>query len=133
MRETTVEVTNIFPTEFINLSTAEQKVSVNLYSLLAGGHPVPVERIASTVNLSREEVQTILKRWPGVYYDDADRIVGYWGLALAKMSSHLFEVNGKTLYTWCAWDGLFIPAILKSTARITSACPVSGEDIRLSD
>jgi alkylmercury lyase len=91
---------------------------------------VPVERIASTVNLSREEVRTILQTWLGVYYDDADRIVGYWGLALPKMS-HLFEVNGKTLYTWCAWDGLFIPEILQSTARVESTCPVTGEKIRL--
>src|SRR5712692_6908171 len=72
----------------------------------------------------------MLKRWPGVFYDGANRIVGYWGLALGKMT-HRFEVNGQTLYTWCAWDSLFIPQILQSTARVESTCPVTGEKIRL--
>ena len=36
-----------------------------------------------------------------------------------------------TLYTWCAWDSLFITGILQLTARVESACPVTGETIRL--
>jgi len=125
-----VQVKDIFPTEFINLGAAEQKVSVQIYRLLASGQPVPLESIASETGLSRQDVQAILKRWPGVFYDGADRIVGYWGLARGKMT-HRFEVNGQTLYTWCAWDSLFIPQILQSSAQVESTCPVTGEKIRL--
>jgi len=65
-----------------------------------------------------------------VFYDDDGRIVGYWGLALTEMA-HRFIVNGQTLYTWCAWDSLFIPQILGKPARVESTCPVTGDKIRL--
>lgn len=129
----TSELKDIFPTEFINPSTAEQKVSKQIYRLLATGQPVPLESIASETDFSREDVQVfraMLRRWPGVFYDSANRIVGYWGLTLKKMS-HRFEVNGQALYTWCAWDTLFIPQILQSTSRVESTCPVTGKMIRL--
>lgn len=127
---TSDQLKDIFPTEFINLSAAQQTVSKQIYRLLASGQPVPLESIASETGLSLEDVQAILTRWPGVSYDDVNRIVGYWGLALGK-TTHRFEVNGQTLYTWCAWDTLFIPQIIQSTARVESTCPVTGERIRL--
>jgi alkylmercury lyase len=130
MRKNTTKVIDIFPTDLINLSTEEQRVSIAVYRLLAGGRPVSLEKVSSTTDLSPEAVQKIMRHWRSVYYDKSGRIIGYWGLALAKMH-HRFEVDGKALFTWCAWDGLFIPAILKSTANITSACPVTGEEIRL--
>ena len=34
-------------------------------------------------------------------------------------------------YAWCAWDTLFLPARLGQAARVTSACPVTGELITL--
>ena len=123
------EIINSFPDEFIKLSTEEQKVSVQLYRLLAKGQPVPRERLATTLNFSNEVVNNILSQWSGVYYD-AGRIVGYWGLAIPPMS-HRFKVNGQTLYTWCAWDSLFIPEIIKKTARVESNCPVTGNRIQL--
>jgi alkylmercury lyase len=36
-----------------------------------------------------------------------------------------------TPYTWCAWDTLFLPELLATTARVASTCPVTGETIRL--
>jgi alkylmercury lyase len=40
---------------------------------------------------------------------------------------HRFEINGLTLWTWCAWDSLFIPEILAQTARVASRDPETGE------
>ena len=42
-----------------------------------------------------------------------------------------FSVDDQTLYTWCAWDSLFIPEILGHTARVESACPVTQARISL--
>lgn len=123
-------VLDAFPQEFIRLSREEQALSVQLYRLLAGGEPVPRERIAKALNFSNELVNGILDRWPGVLSDRQGRIIGYWGLALPEMA-HRFVVDGRTLYTWCAWDSLFIPQILEQTARVESPCPVTGEKIRL--
>src|SRR5260370_37014193 len=44
---------------------------------------------------------------------------------------HRFEVDGRTLWTWCAWDSLFIPEILGRPARVASADPDTGEIVRL--
>ena len=124
------DLINLFPEEFLKLSPEEQRVSVQVYRLLAEGKPVPPEKIAKAVNLSNEAVRIILTRWSGVYYDNEGRIVGYWGLSIPKMS-HRFKVNGRTLYTWCAWDSLFIPQILERTALVESTCPVTGKKIHL--
>ena len=58
-------------------------------------------------------------------------MVGFGGLAAAPMH-HRFEVNGRTLWTWCAWDSLFIPEILGCPARVTSPDPENRELVRLS-
>lgn len=112
------------------LSPEEQKVFVQIYRLLAQGQPVPREKIATTLPISNDVVNHILSRWWGIYYDEKDRIIGFWGLTLKPMS-HRFEVQGHTLYTWCAMDSLFIPEIIQKTARVESTCPVTGAQIRL--
>jgi alkylmercury lyase len=124
--ELAATIVGLFPT----LSTEEQHVSVQIYRLLAEGQPVPHKKIANTVDISMDAVEKILGEWPGVYYDDAHRVIGYWGLALPEMS-HRFEANGQILYTWCAWDSLFIPEIIRKTACVESTCPVTGNKIRL--
>jgi alkylmercury lyase len=40
-------------------------------------------------------------------------------------------VNGQTIYAWCAWDTLFLPELLASTAEIQSHCPTTGRRITL--
>ncbi len=124
------QLINVFPKEFTELNEEEQSVSVELYRLLARGEPVFDEAIASAINMPLNTVDSILNHWPGVYYDGQHRIIGYWGLALPKMS-HRFKVNGRTLYTWCAWDSLFIPEILQQTAHVESRCPVTSDAIQL--
>jgi alkylmercury lyase len=32
-------------------------------------------------------------------------------------------MNDRTLWTWCAWDSLFLPEILGHPARVTSPDP----------
>src|SRR5205085_7506414 len=45
---------------------------------------------------------------------------------------HRFQVNGLTLYTWCALDALTYPALLKQRAHVESACPITGRQVALS-
>lgn len=123
-------VLSLFPSEFLRLSGAGQKVSVHAYRLLAKGTPVGLEDLAKEAGLREAQVRRILREWSGVYYDDAGRIIGYWGLALPEMA-YRFEVEGRTLYTCCAWDSLFIPAILRKSARVESRCPETGTAIWL--
>lgn len=115
---------------FPKLSGQDQRIAVEIFRQLAEGLPVPPSAIAHGLNLSLEVVDAFLKSSWEVFYDDSDRIVGYAGLALRK-TAHRFTVDGKTLYTWCAWDSLFIPQILNRTARVESVCPVTNALISL--
>ncbi len=121
---------SLFPEEFLKLSGVGQQVSVHAYRLLAKGAPVGLEDLAREVDLSEEQVRRILQEWPGVFYDNEGRISEYWGLSLPE-TVHRFEVEDRTLYTWCAWDSLFIPAILEKSARVETQCPETGMAICL--
>ncbi len=92
-----------------DLNATEQRVAVAVYRLLAAGAPVSPAMVAQRIDLSPDHVGQMLKEWPGVFYDKQERVLGFWGLSLGEMP-HRFRVEGKQLYTWCAWDSLFIPA-----------------------
>ena len=107
-----------------------QRVAVKLYRLLAEGNPVPVEHLAKTLKLPGNTVTEVLSRYP-VFYDDQGAVVGFGGLTVAEMPPHLFRVQGRTLYTWCAWDSLFIPGVLGKAADVTSHDPITHSEISL--
>lgn len=119
-------VTDWFP----KLDSDERILSIQLYRLLANGKPVAPEEAAKAAGMPCEKVKEILNRWSGVFYDDDKNIIGYWGLAIQKMN-HRFEVDGKTSYAWCAWDTLFIPAIIGKRAKVESICPLTKNTIQL--
>lgn len=108
----------------------EQHVSLALYRLLAEGGPVASEALAERAGVSLARVGGLLDESPEVFRDDGGRVVAFAGLSLAQ-TKHRFEVDGRGLYTWCAWDTLFIPELLGRTAHITSTCPTGGETIEL--
>jgi len=62
--------------------------------------------------------------------DEGENLVGIAGLS-QKKHSHRFEVNGHILSTWCAWDTLFLPALLKHSAKVESFCPATKSRISL--
>ena len=64
----------------------------------------------------------MLAVWPGVFLDEAQRVIGFWGLALPEMQ-HRYRVGERQLYTWCAWDTVFITPILNQVAEVESRCP----------
>jgi len=101
---------------FPDLSATEQRIAVGLYRLLAEGEPASPDRLAQHLDLSKSLVREVLNSWPAVYFDDEKNVVGFWGLALGEMP-HRLKVDGQQLYTWCAWDSLFIPELLGKNSR----------------
>jgi alkylmercury lyase len=113
------------------LGTLERRIAVTLYRMLAEGKPVQPSRVAESLALPEGRVHEALGSWSGgVFYDEKGLVIGFWGLALSEMP-HRLAVEGRSLYTWCALDSLFIPQILQKTARAESTCPVTGEQISL--
>jgi alkylmercury lyase len=112
------------------LDPTSRLVVVRLYRLLAEGKPVPVRRLAKAVDLLEETISEILSRHPA-YYDEQGAVIGFGGLTVVEMPPHLFQVEGRRLFTWCAWDSLFIPSILGKTAEVTSVEPLTRKPISL--
>ena len=60
----------------------------------------------------------------------AGRVIAFSGLSL-RPTAHRFELAERELFTWCAWDTLFLPALLDQPARVRSQCPVTSAEVRL--
>ena len=114
-------------------SLEEQRAALALYRELAKGQAVDHEQLGRALGCSPAESRALLERDSikcFVYPDSEGRVLGFGGLAAAPMH-HRFEVNGRSLWTWCAWDSLFIPEILGRPARVASPDPETGELVRL--
>ena len=110
-----------------------KRLAIELYRQLARGEPVPLESLGAALGVPIEEITALmedeqLKGW--VFYDDEGRVIGFRGLAIRKMP-HRFEVDGRTLHTWCAIDSLFIPEMLGKPAKVESRDPHTGTAIKL--
>ena len=114
----------------VSLEGEERRLALAMYRLVAEGEPVRPERIAERAGLDQAAVDEALEQWPAIFRDEQGRVVGVLGLNQPEMP-HRFEVDGTHLYAWCAWDTLFLPALIGKTARVSSQCPVTGETISL--
>ena len=112
------------------LDPTDALIAVQTYRLLIQGEPVRIDQVAEEADVSLERAQQVLSSWPGVFFDEGDVVVGFWGLAQPEMP-HRFDVDGETLCTWCAWDALFIPEIIGRRALVESTSPGTGEKVSL--
>ena len=103
-----------------------RQFALQLYRLLARGEPVRVEELAEMLNRRSLQMRRTIESWPSlIQQDEQKRVMGFGGLSLER-TKHRFTVEGRSLYTWCAWDSLFIPEIIGKTAHVQSECPVTG-------
>jgi len=65
-----------------------------------------------------------------VQHDEHGRVIAFGGRSITA-TPHRFAVGDRELYTWCAWDTLFLPALRGQQARVRSTCPVTATEIRL--
>jgi len=115
-----------------DLDPAGERLAIALHRLLAEGSPVGTVELAAATGLAEPDVAGLLGEWPGVFSDDQGRVAGFWGQAISELSpTHRLEAGGQVLYGWCAFDTLFLPGRLGQVTQVTSTCPVTGEEIRL--
>ncbi len=115
------------------MNEEEKRLGLEIYRQLALGQSVERAGLAEALHLPLAEVEEVLGHnnvKSLTYADPAGRIIGFGGLAIREMP-HRFTVAGRTLYTWCAWDSLFIPVILGVGAEVDSPEPGSTARVRL--
>ena len=115
------------------LDPGQQRIALHIYHLIATtARPVTIGQVAESAGSSPGRVGESLRSWPLVLWDDMDRVVGFWGIHAEPITpTHAIEVDGTTVYAWCAWDTLFITEILGRTTQVTSTDPETGEQIEL--
>lgn len=112
------------------LDEPERRLAIALYRLLAERRSVSPSRLAEHAGVDPEEVERLLERRHGAQLDDGGAVEGFWGLALSA-TPHRLQVNGKTLHAWCAWDTLFLPALIGATVGVESSCASTDMPIAL--
>jgi len=98
-------------------------------SLLAEGKPASPEEIAAAAGKSPEEVRAALDRFPSAEWDEQGRVVGL-GLTL-RLTPHRLELEGRTLFAWCALDALLFPILLSRPVSIESPCRGTGDPVHI--
>jgi alkylmercury lyase len=97
--------------------------------LLARGKPASPEEIAAAADKAPEAVRAALDQFPSAEWDDQGRVVGL-GLTL-HLTPNRLELEGHTLFAWCALDALLFPVLLGRPASIESPCRGTGEPVRI--
>ena len=101
------------------------------YDRLFEGQPIELEALAFSAGISHAALVEIIERRPGlIRMNGTGRVHGCLGLSV-ETTRHALEIRDRQLWVWCAWDGLFVPRVLGVSARLTSACPVTGAAISL--
>ncbi len=104
-------------------------VFVVLLRALTKGTPVSPATLSATLGWPPGQMATALKHAVDTEWDEDGNVVGY-GLTLRE-TAHAFEVDGRRLYTWCAFDTLFFPALIDRTAHVVSHCAATGVPVSL--
>jgi alkylmercury lyase len=104
-------------------------IGQTLQLLAANGSPVTHEEIAIRLSASPDEVTSTLRKF-GTELDQKGNILGL-GLTLIP-TPHVYKVNGRRLFVWCAADALAFPVVLRHSAHVESPDPVTRKKIRIS-
>jgi alkylmercury lyase len=120
------------------LETMAKRLSVLLYceqedlcrpiiQQVARGRPVTKVDLQVSLHLSPDELERRLAHLPDTEFDQQGNILG-WGVTLLP-TSHQFQLDGKVLYTWCAFDTVLFPPSLQRSAQVQSSCAQTGHPI----
>jgi alkylmercury lyase len=107
--------------------TQEQVCRQMLQVLTDVGRPLAPAHLATLLQMSQEEFRMHLTRVPDTEFDEQGNIVG-WGITLVP-TDHQIQLQGKRLYTWCAFDTVLFPALLQREAEVHSVCAATRTPI----
>jgi len=130
MSHSVERISNAVIAAFPKLTSPEQRLSLATYRLLARGTPVATQAVAAEAGMALADAARLLDSWHGVERDRHGAITAFWGLTLST-TKHRFRVPEGQLCTWCAWDTLFLPALIGASADVESTCPVTRARISL--
>ena len=131
-RGTLMETAEAIGAAMPTLDPTEQRIASAIHRLMADGVSATSEAIARASLTKVERVGESLASWPGVYRDNAGRVVGFWGHAVSPLDpEYRLKAHDRTTYAWCALDTLFIPSLVGETMGVEATDPLTGEPVSL--
>lgn len=97
-----------------------QRYALTLLHTLAEGEPVSAVALAERTGQSAAQAAAFIDRLRGIYRDDDGRVIGMWGLAVTEFPPHRYRIDGRQLFTWCAWDPFILTDWLGGAAEVSS-------------
>ncbi len=83
---TITELSDSIRAATVVVNEKERQIAVSLWDLLADGHPVSPRALAARARVDQAAVDSALERWPGIFRDEENLVVGFWGLAIPPMA-----------------------------------------------
>lgn len=107
------------------LDAGQRRVGLAVYRLIAAGEPASAGRIALLAGMDPTAVATVVGSLPTATVLDGT-VTAFLGLQ-REAGRHRLGFGEQSLATWCAWDTLFLPALVGRAGRAQSRCPVTGD------
>jgi len=101
------------------------------YRAMLAGKPAEIAAIATDAGWDTTDAASQLADWPGVYLDEAKRVIGFWGLTVEPISTHLVTTESGSSWAWCALDPLFILPLLGERGTVAARSGVTGTPVEL--
>ena len=109
------------------LQCEQEDLCLPILHQVTRGKPLSKTALATSLQISQDELEQRLTHLPDTEFDQEGNIVG-WGVTLVP-TRHRFQIDGLALFTWCAFDTVLFPPSLKQTAQVSSTCPITGQSI----
>ena len=109
-----------------------QRILLALLHLIAVGIPVAAADVATAAGVPTATVKATVADLPPAWFEtlDDERLVGFGGLT-QNPTRHRLDLGSRSLYAWCAFDCLFLPALLGRPLAVQSICPTTRDPVRL--
>ena len=101
------------------------------YRAMLTGKPSQIAAIAADAGWDPAEATNQIAEWPGVYLDEAKRVIGFWGLTVEPISTHVVTTESGRSWAWCALDPLFILPLLGERGTVAARSGVTGTPVEL--
>jgi len=101
------------------------------YRAMLAGKPAEIAAVAAAAGWDAGDAANQLADWPGVYLDEASQVVGFWGLTVEPISTHLVTTEAGNSWAWCALDPLFILPLLGERGTVAARSGVTDTPVEL--
>jgi alkylmercury lyase len=103
------------------LQCEQEALCRSILHQVSRGKPLSKGALSTSLQISQNELEHRLTHVLDTEFDHEGNIVG-WGVTLMP-TRHRFQLDGKPLFTWCAFDTVLFPPSLGQTAQVSSTCP----------